>query len=104
MRREHLEKAEQSVEELSATAQLLPGIEAELKKWEELGIADKLKEGTIVDREHRYLQRLEKYVDGLAADLAGFSKGLAQVPSLPAELNGVPFEAELVDGQKHHCP
>lgn len=91
-----LEVAEETVDDLAAQAQLLAGVEVELKKWKDAGFAAKLEQGTVVEREHRYLKRVEEFVSQLSAQLAAVESALADVPELPTELAGAPFEAELL--------
>lgn len=97
----HLELAEQAADDLAATAHLLPGIEEELSKWKELGIAAKLEQSTLVEREHRYLRRLEDFVGDLAQHLKSAAIAVGETPEFPQEIAGAPFEPQLIEARDH---
>ena len=90
-----LEEAELTVEEISGQAQLLAGYEAEPQKWVEQGIAKKLEQETLVQREHRFLKRLEDFAQDVLADLDDRASQLRAVPTLPDELREAPFRDQL---------
>ena len=96
-----LQEAEEVLEEALATGNLLESLEAEHKKWVDEGIAAKLEQRTVAERESRALKRYEDYVVALQSELDRFNPVRLPPPDVPSDVAGTPFAGKLFESREY---